>query len=62
MFTREMREILVNSQETQGHQAGSWTPKDRHDKTGGRLYVTALATCILEVYYRHLPIFRQIEL
>ena len=29
---------------------------------GGRLYMTSLAICCLEVYYRHLPLFRQIEL
>ena len=30
--------------------------KDHTDK-GGRLYCTSLATMILEVYYRHLPIY-----
>ncbi|MBP87001.1 MAG: hypothetical protein CMJ64_09840 [Planctomycetaceae bacterium] len=59
-----MREILVNSQKEKGHEAGSWNvwPNDQHAKSGGRLYVTALATCSLEVYYRHLPIFRQLDL
>jgi hypothetical protein len=59
-----MRETLVSSQERRGHQAGSWDvwPSDTHARSGGRLYVTALATCTLEVYYRHLPIFRQLDL
>lgn len=57
-----MRDILVNTQEKRGHAAGSWAPRGPHASAGGRLYMTALATCSLEVYYRHLPIFRQIDL
>ena len=57
-----MRDALVESQQLRGHEAGSWTPRHQHGAAGGRLYATALATCILEVYYRHAPIFRQIEL
>jgi hypothetical protein len=52
-----MRDILVQTQEREGHPAGS-----SHDGNGGRLYATALATCTLEVYYRHAPIFRQLDL
>ncbi|MCU0880739.1 MAG: terpene cyclase/mutase family protein, partial [Pirellulaceae bacterium] len=58
----EMRDILCQSQETRGHAAGSWVPRGDHAGAGGRIYVTALAICSLEVYYRHLPIFRQLEL
>ena len=58
----KMRSLLVQLQETAGHEAGSWTPRGAHDPAGGRLYTTALATCTLEVYYRHLPIFRRIDL
>lgn len=61
-WNHSVRDVLVDSQETSGHQAGSWEPQGQHDVTGGRLYTTALATCTLEVYYRHVPIFRQIEL
>ncbi len=57
-----MRRILVDMQEKEGHAAGSWTPRDKHDRSGGRIYTTALATCMLEVYYRHLPLFKQIDL
>jgi hypothetical protein len=57
-----MRDILVNSQAKSGHEAGSWNPRGDHASAGGRIYMTALAICTLEVYYRHLPIFRQIEL
>ena len=61
-WNHSVRDVLVDSQETSGHQAGSWEPQGQHDVTGGRLYTTALVTCTLEVYYRHVPIFRQIEL
>jgi hypothetical protein len=57
-----MRDILCESQETRGHAAGSWPPRGDHAGAGGRIYSTALAICTLEVYYRHLPIFRQIKL
>jgi len=56
-----MRDALVNTQEKQGASAGSWAPRGEHASAGGRLYMTALAVCTLEVYYRHLPIFRQID-
>jgi len=55
-----MRDALVNAQSTQGHEAGSWSfPGGDHGfERGGRLYATAMATMILEVYYRHMPIYR----
>jgi hypothetical protein len=52
-----MRDLLVDTQQTSGHQAGSWSPSGGHDTSGGRVYMTALAICTLEVYYRHLPIY-----
>jgi hypothetical protein len=61
-WNTRMRDILVQSQERGGHAAGSWSPRGDHAGAGGRIYMTSLATCTLEVYYRHLPIFRQIEL
>jgi hypothetical protein len=61
-WNTHMRDILVQSQERSGHAAGSWDPRGDHAGAGGRIYMTSLATCTLEVYYRHLPIFRQIEL
>jgi len=61
------RETLIELQSDQGHEAGSWDPVggaiSGHDvQAGGRLYMTSLAICTLEVYYRHLPIYRRIEL
>jgi len=56
-----MRDILIDTQKKGGGDAGSWDPRGQH-AGAGRLYMTALATCTLEVYYRHLPIFRQIDI
>ena len=63
LWNRRMREILVSGQSTSGRYAGSWNPKGYEwGSQGGRIYVTSLSVCTLEVYYRHLPIFKQIEL
>lgn len=61
-WNSRMRDILVLSQERRGRDAGSWPTRSAHDRTGGRIYTTSLAACTLEVYYRHLPVFRQIKL
>jgi hypothetical protein len=58
-WNAQMRDSLVKTQEKQGHAAGSWYMRDRFVNQGGRLYCTTLAAMILEVYYRHLPIYRQ---
>jgi hypothetical protein len=61
-WNRRMREILIASQQTKGHHPGSWdTNLCTWGSRGGRIYTTSLACCILEVYYRHLPLFNQIE-
>lgn len=57
-WNKRLRDLLVSLQETRGHEAGSWTPRQNFDTSGGRLYMTALAVCTLEVYYRHLPLYR----
>ena len=54
-----MRDQLVNSQSQAGHEKGSWSAARGHGRRGGRLYSTSMATMILEVYYRHLPIYRK---
>jgi len=58
-WNESMRDWLVNSQVKEGPEAGSWYSNSRWGSRGGRLYYTAMATMILEVYYRHLPIYRQ---
>ena len=57
----KMRDLLVSSQETRGPLAGSWKPADHREKPGGRVYSTALRLLVLEVYYRHLPLYRRME-
>jgi hypothetical protein len=51
----------VQSQALDGHEAGSWHfgGADQGATKGGRLYCTAMATTILETYYRHLPLYRK---
>lgn len=58
-WNEEMRVLLPAHQETRGRERGSWDPKgDRWGDAGGRLYVTCLSLYVLEVYYRHLPLYR----
>ena len=58
-WNKKMRDFLVETQEQNGHMQGSWHMGGSHAATaGGRLYNTSLSTMVLEVYYRHLPIYR----
>lgn len=54
------RKMLETSQVTKGPMAGTWNPRDRWEQQAGRLYATSLRLLILEVYYRHLPLYRQL--
>lgn len=56
-----MRELLLRSQEKKGRNAGSWNSRDFRYGGVSRIYLTSLAVCTLEVYYRHLPLFAPIE-
>jgi hypothetical protein len=54
-----MREAVPKAQTKTGPESGSWSPSnDRWGSHGGRLYVTCLSVYMLEVYYRHLPIYK----
>lgn len=59
-WNKELCSELPNHQEKQGSlEAGSWNPSgDEFGFAGGRLYVTCLSILCLEVYYRHLALFR----
>nr|WP_052303664.1 prenyltransferase/squalene oxidase repeat-containing protein [Pirellula staleyi] len=54
-----MREEIPRNQVKTGAERGSWSQSgDRWGPHGGRLYVTCLSIYMLEVYYRHLPIYK----
>jgi hypothetical protein len=60
----KMQALLLSKQDkgTPGrlHQKGSWGPAgDAHGGAGGRLMITSLSILSLEVYYRHLPLYRR---
>jgi hypothetical protein len=53
-----LREVLPAEQVKTGRERGSWDPAlDRWGHVGGRLFVTCLCAYMLEVYYRHLPLY-----
>jgi hypothetical protein len=54
-----IRDALISQQDKgttpqKPHQAGSWP-----DSQGGRIMATSLSLLCLEVYYRHLPLYRR---
>jgi hypothetical protein len=55
-----MREYLIHTQSQRGHEKGRWwfNGSDPGSSAGGRLYCTAMAAMTLEVYYRHMPLYR----
>ena len=60
-WNKRMKAMLLKAQSNKDHEAGSWHDgfeKGHAAEAAGRLYSTSLATMILEVYYRHLPIYR----
>jgi hypothetical protein len=59
-WNARMRDFLVDKQDKQGPAKGSWYFSGGHGaERGGRIYNTSLATMILEVYYRHMPIYQK---
>lgn len=57
LWNSKMRDYLVRTQATEGHESGSWYFDGGQAHAGGRLYVTAVAVMTLEVYYRHMPLY-----
>ncbi len=60
-WNKRMKELLIKHQASNGHEEGSWhagVNEGHGAEAAGRLYCTSLATMILEVYYRHLPIYK----
>jgi hypothetical protein len=60
-----MRDLLIATQDKGTdpkfpHHRGSWNPaSDAHGSRGGRIMITSLSVLTLEVYYRHLPLYRR---
>jgi hypothetical protein len=51
---------LLTTQINTGHAAGSWYWDDGFSSgQAGRLYTTCMATMILEVYYRYMPLYSE---
>ena len=63
-WNKVMRQILPEQQVSRGKESGSWDPnkpsEDQWANHGGRLYVTCLSIYMLEVYYRHMPIYSKV--
>ena len=61
-WNRVMRQEVPKAQAKSGPEAGSWSPMlDEWGARGaGRLYTTCLSIYMLEVYYRHLPIYAEV--
>jgi hypothetical protein len=60
-WNKVMRQEVPPAQVQKGKEEGSWDPETyRWGAEGGRLFITALHTYMLEVYYRHLPIYSDV--
>ncbi|MGA2030981.1 MAG: hypothetical protein ABSG68_01890 [Thermoguttaceae bacterium] len=64
-WNNRLRPLMEASQVHEGAFAGTWNPDapvpDRWGRHGGRIYVTAMHLLMLEVYYRHLPLFQELS-
>ena len=57
-----MREEVPGRQVEKGPESGSWDPSlDKWGHIGGRLFTTCFLTYMLEVYYRHLPLYQAVN-
>jgi len=56
-----MRQAVPERQVKAGLEKGSWDPKDDEwAGSAGRLYTTCLSLYMLEVYYRHMPLYGKV--
>ncbi len=64
-WNNSLRDTLVETQSKAGPLTGSWDPAlptpEKWSNAGGRHYVTCLNLLMLEVYYRHLPLYLELE-
>jgi hypothetical protein len=60
-WNKVMRQMLPENQIRKGPEEGSWEPSlDEWGPQGGRLYMTCFCCYMLEVYYRHMPLYDKI--
>jgi hypothetical protein len=60
-WNAQMKQVIPAHQIRSGAERGSWEPRGDGSvgsAHGGRLYITCLHLYMLEVYYRHLPIYQ----
>jgi len=57
-WNQALRDMLVETQHQKGDLAGTWDPHDEWEGRGGRIYASSLRLLMLEVYYRHLPLYQ----
>lgn len=61
-WNQVMKREIPRKQTATGPEMGSWSPEgDIWGHGGGRLYMTCMCTYMLEVYYRHLPIYASLQ-
>ena len=60
-WNRVMRDQLIATQVQEGPAAGSWNPSGAHSDLGGRLVESCFSIMSLEVYYRHLPLYKKVS-
>lgn len=60
-WNTRLRDTLISTQLKDGDPNGSWSPDrptpEKWGAAGGRHYVTCMNLLMLEVYYRHLPLY-----
>ena len=60
-WNSRLRDHLTQTQVSEGPLSGTWNPRDNWETSGGRIYATAIKLLMLEVYYRHLPLYEQLD-
>jgi hypothetical protein len=64
-WNARLRDTLVSTQLKDGGSSGSWNPDrpttEKWGAAGGRHYLTCMNLLMLEVYYRHLPLYLELE-
>ena len=61
-WNASLRDMLIRMQSKEVATEGSWDPDNaKWGKAGGRHYTTCLSLLMLEVYYRHLPLYIELK-